>query len=534
MDTGSDVQVLRKENQMPGCPKILIVTPEITYLPQEIINSGYGTNQYSDLTNQQVSYSSKAGGLADVSASLVSALYNMGADVHVALPFYRKLYHIDPSRLDHYEKRRLQLSSAVPEERVHFAKDYIFNYRERVYSADPERSKRISLAFQREVINHTIPELQPDLIHCNDWMTGLIPPFARRMHIPSLFTVHNIHTQKTTMEHIEDAGIDAAFFWQNLYFERPPYSYDESRSTNQVDFLTSGIFASHFINTVSPTFLKEIVDGRIGFIPGYIRNEIANKYYAGVAEGILNAPDPDDDPSIDPELDIHYTPETHAEAKRRIKTEFQQKVGLQVNPDAPLFFWPSRLDPIQKGPQLLSDILYQVIHKYWAQQIQFAFVADGPYQHVFRAISDQHKFHSLVAVLSFDKVLSKHGYAASDFILMPSSYEPCGLPQMTAPIYGSIPLVHDTGGLHDTVMDLDIHNHTGNGYVFKNFDDEGLFWAIDQAMNFWAQPKEVREREISRIMIESKARFNHKQTAQAYINLYERMLHRKLVEWSAS
>ena len=302
MDTGSDVQVLRKENPIPGCPKILIVTPESTYLPQEIINSGYGTNQYSDLTNQQVSYSSKAGGLADVSASLVSALYNMGADVHVALPFYRKLYHIDPSRLDHYEKRRLQLSSAVPEERVHFAKDYIFNYRERVYSADPERSKRISLAFQREVINHTIPELQPDLIHCNDWMTGLIPPFARRMHIPSLFTVHNIHTQKTTMEHIEDAGIDAAFFWQNLYFERPPYSYDESRSTNQVDFLTSGIFASHFINTVSPTFLKEIVDGRIGFIPGYIRNEIANKYYAGVAEGILNAPDPDDDPSIDPDL----------------------------------------------------------------------------------------------------------------------------------------------------------------------------------------------------------------------------------------
>ena len=354
------------------------------------------------------------------------------------------------------------------------------------------------------------------------------------MHIPSLFTVHNIHTQKTTMEHIEDAGIDAAEFWGNLYYDYPPADYFSAHDTDPIDLQASGIFAAHFINTVSPTFLKEIVDGRIGFIPGYIRNEIANKYYAGVAEGILNAPDPDDDPSIDPDLDIHYTPETHAEAKRRIKTEFQQKVGLQVNPDAPLFFWPSRLDPIQKGPQLLSDILYQVIHKYWDQQIQFAFVADGPYQHVFRAISDQHKFHSLVAVLSFDKVLSKHGYAASDFILMPSSYEPCGLPQMTAPIYGSIPLVHDTGGLHDTVTDLDIHNHTGNGYAFKNFDDEGLFWAIDQAMNFWAQPKEVREREISRIMVESKARFNHKQTAQAYINLYERMLHRKLVEWSAS
>ncbi len=537
MDTKSDVQVLHREDGeqlAPNRPKILVVTPEITYLPQEILNNGLGTNQYSDLTNQSVSYSSKAGGLADVSASLVSALYNMGADVHVALPFYRKLYHIDPNRLDHYEKRRQQLSSVMPEERVHFAKDYIFNYRERVYSSDPIRSQRISLAFQREVINHTIPELQPDLIHCNDWMTGLLPAFARRMHIPSLFTVHNIHTQKTTMECIEDAGIDAAFFWHNLYFERPPYSYEESRSTNQVDFLTSGIFASHFINTVSPTFLKEIVDGRIGFIPQYIRNEIANKYYAGVATGILNAPDPDDDPAVDPELSIHYTPETHAEAKRKIKAEFQKKLGLQVNPDAPLFFWPSRLDPIQKGPQLLSNILYDVIHKYWDQQIQFAFVADGPYQNVFRSIADQHKFHSLVAVLSFDKGLSKQGYAASDFILMPSSYEPCGLPQMTAPIYGSLPLVHDTGGLHDTVTDLDVHAHTGNGFVFKNFDNGGLFWAIDQAMNFWSQPREVREREIRRIMVESKARFNHHQTAQAYIDLYEKMLNRKLVEWQAN
>lgn len=533
MDTKADAQVLHTAEAAPEAPKILVVTPEITYLPPEILNNGFGANQWSDLTNQNVSFSSKAGGLADVSASLVSALYNMGADVHVALPFYRRLYHIDPNKMDHYEKHRQKLSSAVPEERVHFAKDYIFNYRERVYSGDPERSKRISLAFQREIINHIIPEVQPDLIHCNDWMTGLIPAFGRRMHIPSLFTVHNIHTMKTTMEHIEDAGIDAAFFWHNLYFERPPYSYDESRSSNFVDFLTSGIFSSHFINTVSPTFLQEIVDGRIGFIPAYIRNEIANKYYAGVATGILNAPDPDDDPAVDPDLEIHYNSENFYEAKRRIKTEFQAKVGLRVDPDAPLFFWPSRLDPIQKGPQLLSDILYNVIHKYWDQKIQFVFVADGPYQHIFRAISDQHQFHSLVAVLSFDKNLSKHGYAASDFILMPSSYEPCGLPQMTAPIYGSIPLVHDTGGLHDTITDLDWNKHTGNGFIFKNFNDDGLFWAIDMAMEFWSQPVEVRNREIARVMRESKARFNHKQTAQAYIDLYERMLHRKLVEWEA-
>ena len=528
-----NVEVLRTPPRRVAMgPKILVVTPEITYLPQRILSTSSSASQYSDLTNHEATYVSKAGGLADVSASLVSALYNMGADVHVALPFYRRLYHIDPNKLDHYEKRRQELTSNIPEERLHFAQDYIFNYRERVYSGDYQRSLRISLAFQRVVINHTIPELQPDLIHCNDWMTGLIPAFARRMHIPSLFTVHNIHTQKCTMERMEDAGIDAAFFWKNLYFERTPWSYEESRSMNQVDLLTSGIFSAHFINTVSPTFLKEIVDGRHSFVPDYIRNEIANKYYAGVASGILNAPDPEDLSESDPALVANYGPQDFVAAKRRNKVAFQQRVGLNVDPDAPLFLWPSRLDPIQKGPQLLSDILYDTIHRYWEQGMQIAFVADGPYQHVFRSIADHHQFHNLVAVLDFDKELSKLGYAASDFMLMPSRYEPCGLPQMIAPIYGSLPVAHDTGGIHDTVQDLDVENHTGDGFLFKFFDDEGLRWAIDQAMAFYMRPAEVREREIRRIMVEARRNFNHQHTAQEYIALYESMLDRKLVEWT--
>ena len=532
LDTGSNVQMLTTPEPSPLRPKILVVTPEITYLPQRILDDQRVIGHNSDVGDQNVNYSSKAGGLADVSASLVSALYNMGADVHVALPFYRRLYHIDPSKLDHYERRRAKLTDAMPEDRVHFARDYIFNYRERVYSADPARSVHISLAFQREVINNIISELQPDLVHCNDWMTGLIPAFARRMHIPSLFTVHNIHTHKSTMEEIENMGIDAAFFWQNLYFERPPYSYEESRSGNRVDFLTSGIFAAHFINTVSPTFLREIVEWRHGFVPEYIRNEIANKYYAGVAAGILNAPDPEDNPATDIALATKYTVADHIEAKRLNKLEFQRRVGLQVNPDAPLFFWPSRLDPVQKGPELLADILYHVIHKYWNQQVQFAFVADGPYQHVFRSIADQHQFGNQVAVLSFSKDLSKLGYAASDFVLMPSKYEPCGLPQMTGPLYGSLPIVHNTGGLHDTVEHLDAAAHTGNGFSFDFYDTQGLFWAIDEAMKFYSLPADIRATEVSRIMEEARRRFNHERTAQEYINLSEKMLNRRLVEWT--
>lgn len=530
--SGSAVKVLTTPDPSPLKPKILVVTPEITYLPQRLLDNISATTHHMDFTGQNVSYSSKAGGLADVSASLVSALYDMGADVHIALPFYRRLYHIDPSKMDHYEKRRLALTSALPDDRVHFANDYIFNYRERVYSANADRSVHISLAFQREVINHTIPELQPDLIHCNDWMTGLIPAFARRMHIPSLFTVHNIHTQKATMAQIEDMGIDAAFFWSNLYMERPPYSYDESRSTNRVDFLTSGIFAAHFINTVSPTFLKEIVEGRHPFVPGYIQNEIANKYYAGVASGILNAPAPEENPEQDKALHQCYSPDNFIEGKRANKVFLQERLGLKIDPDAPLFFWPSRLDPVQKGPQLPAEILYRVINKYWDKQPQFAFIADGPYQSVFRNIADIHRFHNLIAVLDFDNDLSRLGYAASDFVLMPSSYEPCGLPQMVGPIYGSLPIVHNTGGLHDTVEHLDTVNHTGNGFRFDFFDNSGLFWAIDQAMNFWSLPQKTRAAEIERIMRESRKTFNHHRTAQAYIDLYEKMLHRKLVEWT--
>ncbi|MBP1583845.1 MAG: glycogen synthase [Victivallales bacterium] len=502
----------------PRRPKILVITPEITYLPKGI-----------QANSDQVS--AKAGGLADVSASLVSALYAMGADVHVAIPNYRRLFHREEKTPDVFEKKRSLYRTRLSEERIHLAQDRVFFYRNRVYSGYSSECMKISLAFQREVINNIIPEIQPDLIHCNDWMTGLIPAYARQMGIPSLFTVHNIHTQKTTMSEIENDGIDAAFFWKNLYFEREPYNYEESRNTNYVDFLTSGIFASHFINTVSPTFLQEIVNGQHGFIPAYIQREIANKYHAGCALGILNAPDVEENPATDKLLEANFDEHNFTEGKRLNKLAFQKATGLDVNPEAPLFFWPSRLDPIQKGPQLLAEILYTVIHENWNLQPQFAFVANGEYQQVFHSIAQQHGFQHLIAVLDFDEKMSHCAYAASDFILMPSRFEPCGLPQMVGPIYGSLPIVHDTGGLHDTVQHLDADHDTGNGFVFKFFDHVGLHWAINEAIKFYKLPVEVRNLQISRIMTESQRAFNHLNTANAYIQIYEKMLERPLVAW---
>jgi len=221
-------------------PTILVVTPEITYLPE-----GMG--------NMAQRMRAKAGGMADVSASLVSALFDQGADVHVALPNYRRMFNTDVKTVHDREYERV--SERIGEERIHLAEDRIFYHRDEVYSSE---NVHMALAFQREIINHIIPQVKPDLIHCNDWMTGLIPPLAKRLGIPCLYTIHNIHTEKMTMAGIEDRGIDVADFWNHLYFERPPFSYEESRDNNNVDFLASGIFASDHVNTVSTTFLYEV------------------------------------------------------------------------------------------------------------------------------------------------------------------------------------------------------------------------------------------------------------------------------------
>jgi hypothetical protein len=112
---------------------------------------------------------------------------------------------------------------------------------------------------------------------------------------------------------------------------------------------------------------------------------------------------------------------------------------------------------------------------------------------------------------------------------MPSRFEPCGLPQMIAPIYGTLPVAHDTGGIHDTVKHLDVSKDTGNGFLFQTFDSGGLSWAIDQAMQFYGMSPDIKKRQIRRIMIESAATFNHRVTAQQYIDIYEKMLRRPLV-----
>lgn len=494
-------------------PRVLIVTPEVTYLPDRMGN----------LANF---LTAKAGGLADVSAALISALFHQGADVHVALPDYRAIFK---NRLAPFlKKEQRTLRQVMPDDRVHLAEDRAFFYLNRVYSSYGGENTRIALAFQREVINNIIPRVQPDLIHCNDWMTGLIPALAREMGIPCLFTIHNIHTVKSTLAQIEDRGIDAAAFWNHLYYTDYADNYEVARDNIPVDFLVSGVFAAHFVNTVSKHFLEEIVQGRHAFIEGHLRRELTNKVDAGCATGILNAPDPGFDPMEDEHLPVPYNADDPTTAKKQNKRALQKMLGLEEDEKAPIFFWPSRLDPVQKGCQLLADIFYRMISKYWSRNLQVVFVANGDYQHVFRDIVNHHHFHQRVAVCDFSERLEHIAYGAADFVLMPSRFEPCGLPQMICQLYGALPVAHDTGGLHDTIVHLIGEGDSGSGFLFETYDAGGLMWAINQAMNFYALPEEKRQSHIRRIMHQARQTFNHDVNAREYIRLYEKMLARPL------
>jgi len=493
-------------------PRVLLVTPEITYLPESMGN----ISRYVAV---------KAGGLGEVIASLTKSLYEHGADVHVALPHYRRIFKNKINKLFDQNSGKTKNCQFL-DRRIHLAEDRAFYYIDSVYSAQANENTKISLAFQREVINNIVPFVRPDLIHCHDWMSGLIPAMARNMGIPCLFTIHNVFTVKETLSAIEERGIDAAPFWKNLFFARPPLHYEESRETNPVDFLSSGVFAAHFINTVSPTFLRELIEGKHWFAEESLKRELKFKLEAGCAVGILNSPDPSFNPGNDQSLPFKYNAGNFALGKTQNKQRLQKMLGLLEDEHAALFFWPSRLDSIQKGSPLMSHILYDVISKYWRLPLQIVFVADGEFQQYMRQIVSMFNLSERVAVCDFDDSLSRLAYAASDFILMPSAYEPCGLTQMIAPLYGSLPVGRDTGGIHDTIKDLNIEKNSGNGFLFESYDPEGLMWAIEQAVSFFQLPPIIKESQIARIMTESLASFHHSVTANHYIDLYERMLRR--------
>lgn len=493
-------------------PKILICTPEITELPE-------GMGNAANLV------AAKGGGMGDISASLIRYLQESGDyELHIVLPKYdnkiRNIAKFTNKQLD-------RLAIILSGKGIHLVNDSAFSYINDPYEDNKLHSRvRRALVFQRFIINDLLDWIQPDVVHCNDWMTALVPAAAKSKGIKSLFTLHNIFTEKQTLMNIELSGLKPLEFAEHLYFEKFPenitQNWQKHFSTNRVDFTASGILACDYFNTVSETFLKELINNYYpDIVPTSIYQTIKDKYDQGRAVGILNAPNDTVNPKIMPHI-INFNKHTMPQKKAENKALFQKKMGLPLQPEVPLFFWPNRLY-FQKAPDLLLDNLQYFIEKY---KFQLAVVANGDTKYENQIKKMAAKYPN-VAYRSFQENLSNLGKAGSDFILMPSRYEPCGLPQMEVLRFGTLPIVRSTGGLKDTIQHLDFEKSKGNGFVFLMADRQGLEYGISEALKFYKQTKEIKIRELRRIMSSSKRQFSLKNTAQKYMKIYSQLISEK-------
>ncbi|HSO20667.1 MAG TPA: glycogen/starch synthase [Desulfosarcina sp.] len=490
-------------------PRILLVTPEVTVVPQ-----GMGPGSHA--------ITARAGGLGDICAAQIHALYERDVDVHLALPNYRNVFKINAQRMPGIDIRRRRRE--IPRNRIHLAQDRSFYYHPKLFLAVNEDTIRISLAFQREVIHRIIPEVKPDLIHCHDWMTGLIPAMARQVGIPCLFTLYRLDSPQLLLATIEERGIDAASFWQHCFYSRMPVNYEETRGSNPVDLLTSGVFAAQSVVTLSETYQKALMDAGDVPIPCGLRTELASKLRAGRLCAMAPAPDTSFDPSGDRALMRSYGPENHPAGKLFNKLHLQEISGLCMDSTAPVCFWPTRLEGARPGCRLMADSLAAILERYREQRLQVVFVADGDFQAYLRALIDSLHAANRAAVCDFDARRYRLAYAGSDFVLMPLRRDPVGLPCKIGQRYGSLPIAYDGGAIHDCVARLDPAADCGSGFLFEHFDQQGFMWALDQAMAFYRQPVDIRARQVRRIMADSLVKFSTAEWGRQVIDWYDRVL----------
>lgn len=228
--------VLGEDGDMPAFksqPRILFVTPEALFIP---CLSGA-------MREYRVTHHHRFG---NVLSDFILGMYSRGVDLHVGQPDYRQVFSVAHRRPPRKGTKK------IPATLVHLTEDRAFYYSGYPDSNDPWQNIKISIAFQREVIHQVIPLVQPDVIHCHDWMTGLIPPAAKAWGIPCVFTFHSRHSAKCHLALIEDMGIDVHAFWRHLFYQDFPTSYERTRDNNPADFLLSGVLAAEHVNTPTP------------------------------------------------------------------------------------------------------------------------------------------------------------------------------------------------------------------------------------------------------------------------------------------
>jgi starch synthase len=441
----------------------------------------------------------KTGGLADVAGSLPRALAKRGHDVAIVLPLYaaiRRGHHqLEPTGIEFaipigertYPGRLIRTTlpnSTVPtflvEQPELFERDdqthglYQFSTpdgRKQDYSDNAQRY----IFFCRTVIEMMARgESQPEILHCNDWQTGLLTAYLRESpklaRVKSLFTIHNIAYQGNfPAETMSFTGLPQKLF-----------NHEQLEFYGQLNFLKAGCVFADALNTVSPRYAQEIQTPEFGC---GLEGVLATR--RDVLSGIVNGVDYGEwDPSIDRHLPVHYTPETVFDLKPTCKQALQRELHLPERPDVPVLGLVARLVE-QKGVSLLMETAVELL----AHDVQLIVLGEGD-AHVHRWLRElQYIRRQRVGVkIGFDEALAHRIEAGADMFLMPSRYEPSGLNQLYSLRYGTVPVVRSVGGLGDTITDCSPANvaaGTATGFLFGPYTRAAFLEAIRRALNCW-------------------------------------------------
>lgn len=461
----------------------------------------------------------KTGGLGDVAGSLPAALVRAGAEVIVMVPKYATIKDEYKAQMEHFSDFYVSLGWRNEycglEKLEHDGVTYMFIDNERYFARDypygffddGERFAFFSKAIT-ESLQHLPAGFECDILHCNDWQTALAPVFLREFYqglplydrVKTVFSIHNVAFQGQFSDTVMEDILGVAHI---------PAAASQLRcDACSINYMLGALRYADAITTVSPTYASEIQTPEFGEgLDGVLRE----RSYA--LQGILNGIDVAGfDPATDKRIAANYTVEDRS-GKAVCKAKLQEELGLEVRDDRPLMVMVTRLTR-QKGMDLVMYALDRIL----AGGVQVAVLGTGDrdYEDGLRYFQDKYP-GTMAARIEFDPALSQRMYAAADMFLMPSKFEPCGLSQIIAMRYGTLPIVRETGGLKDTVIPYNEFTGEGTGFSFSNFNGDEMGDAVFRAARLFWDNRDAWNQLVTQAMSQD---FSWTRSADKYLDLY--------------
>lgn len=461
----------------------------------------------------------KTGGLGDVAGSLPAALVRAGAEVIVMVPKYATIKDEYKSQMEHFSDFYVSLGWRNEycglEKLEHDGVTYMFIDNERYFARDypygffddGERFAFFSKAIT-ESLQHLPAGFECDILHCNDWQTALAPVFLREFYqglplydrVKTVFSIHNVAFQGQFSDTVMEDILGVAHI---------PAAASQLRcDACSINYMLGALRYADAITTVSPTYANEIQTPEFGEgLDGVLRE----RSYA--LQGILNGIDVAGfDPATDKRIAANYTVEDRS-GKAVCKAKLQEELGLEVRDDRPLMVMVTRLTR-QKGMDLVMYALDRILSG--GVQVAVLGTGDRDYEDGLRHFQDKYP-GTMAARIEFDPALSQRMYAAADMFLMPSKFEPCGLSQIIAMRYGTLPIVRETGGLKDTVQPYNEFTGEGTGFSFSNFNGDEMGDAVFRAARLFWDNRDAWNQLVTQAMSQD---FSWTRSADKYLDLY--------------